>query len=198
VDRPIPVKNTTTSTGKYVSSLSGPGHEYQIDADNCNQEIAPQQACTVDVSFAPTARGDRPTETLTVLQPSADGKKNTVILTATLHGQGKLPDLSVSSSSILFPPQRAGTVSVPQTITLTNNSDKTLAIGNVITSGDYSVGEITEPNLEPNQSLLLAVSFRPTQRHWSEGALVILSESSESPNKVTLSGEGVGAAPCCF
>ena len=192
---PIAVRNTAASAVKFSSRLSD--SDYQIETDGCSREVAPQSVCTVEVNFAPGAGGERTGE-LTVTQAGADGKTQ-LVLKQSLTGSGRLADLTVSSRGILFSSQRVDTVSVPQTITLTNNSDKPISIVSVATTGDYAAGDQTYPHeLPPHDSMLLTVKFHPKSARWSEGALVIRSDGAVSIHKVALSGSGVGSKTRTF
>jgi hypothetical protein len=111
---------------------------------------------------------------------------------STAKGEVAEPDLSVSPSSINFPAQRVDTTSAPQTLTLTNTTEKLLQLKKVDVSVGYSVGENKYPyQLKPKEVLRLFVTFRPAKSAKVEGSLVIVSDSSESPQKVTLIGQGI-------
>lgn len=181
------ITNPETSAVRFTVQASPA--DYQIEKSNCTGEVAAKAICVVYVTFSPVAEGSRPGQ-LSVSYPAvAGGSAARSLPPISLNGNGKLPDLVVSSSRVSFAPQEAGTVGAPQTITLTNNSTGDLTITSVAATGDFSFeGFHDSKTLKHSEDVVLVVRFKPSREAESEGVLTILSSAEDSPQNVYLSG----------
>src|SRR5450755_3737263 len=81
-------------------------------------------------------------------------------------------------------------VNLTATLTNTGGSPVTVSQANLSGSG-FSLSGITVPfTLNANQSLTFPVSFAPTAAGAASGSLAIVSNASNSPLNLTLSGTG--------
>jgi uncharacterized repeat protein (TIGR01451 family) len=144
-------------------------------------------SCTVDVTFAPSATGDR-TASLVVANTSVGG-----IQTLPLAGTGINPAVSLSASSLDFGQQAVGTTSQPKAITVTNAGTTSLTVRDVTASGDFAA-DATACTAQPvpaGQACVINVTFSPTATGSRSGTLNITSNAASSPDTVALTGTGV-------
>jgi uncharacterized repeat protein (TIGR01451 family) len=144
-------------------------------------------SCTVDVTFAPSATGDR-TASLAVTNTSVDG-----IQTLPLTGMGINPAVSLSTSSLDFGQQVVGTTSQPEAVTVTNAGTTSLTVRDVTASGDFAA-DATACTAQPvpaGQACVINVTFSPTVTGSRSGTLNITSNAASSPDTVALTGTGV-------
>jgi len=176
---------TNTGNGALTPlTLSTSGDFAQTN--NCTVPIDPGIACTIGVTFTPTAAGTR-TGTLT-LTDNASNSPQTVTLTGT--GQGAMA--SLSTTSLTFAGQAISTQSVPQTITLTNPGGLALTPLTISTSGDFAQTNTCAGSVAAGANCTISVTFTPTASGAQTGTLTITDNASNSPQTVTLSGTGLG------
>jgi hypothetical protein len=159
--------------------------------DNClATPIAPVGSCTVGVGFKPTTAGLR-SATLSITDNAADSPQNLV-----LSGNGLYPTASFSPSSLDFGDQRVATTSAAQNLNLTNTGVVPLTVTGATLGGlnpaDFSVTSVCSPGLVgPNTKCAISVSFNPTSPGHRSAILSILSNAADSPQSVTLTGNGL-------
>ena len=103
--------------------------------------------------------------------------------------------VTVTPTSLPFGNQTVGTVSDPQTVTITNTGTSILSISKIDTSsGDYlqtNTCAAVQNLLDVGQSCSVSVSFQPTASGGRNGTLSVYDNASGSPQTVALSGIGV-------
>jgi hypothetical protein len=181
---------TFPGTGITVGGLN-PG---DFKATNtCGTTVAPGASCTITVTFTPTAAGSRIAQLN--IQESADTNPLVIALT----GTGIQPLLSASSPALTFPAQTVGTVSLIQTIVLTNPGSSQLNISNISIEGtDYSLTTTCTGSLQPNQQCTISVQFEPTTGGTRSAELQIQTNASNVPGGtllIPLTGTGVPGTP---
>ena len=95
--------------------------------------MPPGGTCTINVKFTPTTTVTQ-NGSLTITD-NASGGTQTIQLT----GSGITSGVTLSPSALIFNSQAAGTTSVPEIITLTNDGATNLTITNITASGPFSV-----------------------------------------------------------
>jgi Right handed beta helix region/HYDIN/CFA65/VesB-like, Ig-like domain/Cep192 domain 4 len=168
-----------------IAGLSISGDFQQTN--NCPTTLAPSGSCMVDVTFTPTATRVR-TGVLTVTDDAANSPQ-----TAGLSGTGTGPEITFSSMAIYFPNQSVGTLSSPQTLTVTNTGSDNLAISSIQISGDFSQTNNCPATVAPAGSCQVTVSFLPTQYGARTGVVAFTDNAAASPQQVALSGAGTSA-----
>ncbi len=156
--------------------------------NNCSASIAPGGACTVLVSFTPTATG---TVSGTLMITDNAGKQTTV-----LTGTGVLatPLVSLSPAALLFPPQLLNTTSAAQVITITNTGKSAVTNTGVSVTGDFAGSTTCGANLGPGKKCTVSVTFTPTAAGARSGAATI--NLSTGAQTVSLAGTGsTGSLP---
>jgi hypothetical protein len=183
----------TNSGGVPLTSIaavaSGP---YQV-ASNCGTQLAASSACSLSVTFAPTAAGTQ-SGVLTI----TDSLKSQ---TVALSGTGlQPPAFAISPASLTFPSQSLSVASTPQTLTISNTGGAPMAnLGFQITglnAASFAVGATTcGAALANGSSCTLQILFTPSTAGASSATLTITSSTlGVKPATVALSGTGLAPA----
>jgi hypothetical protein len=107
------------------------------------------------------------------------------------RGQNVLAPLVVSPASLDFGAHSLGSESGPQTITISNPGNATVALEDVLLSGmDFSEKTDCGKTLAPGASCTMQVSFKPVISGPRIGNVDITGLDSGSPHFVALTGTG--------
>jgi hypothetical protein len=172
---------TGTNAGDFVLSST----------NNClATPIGPGGSCTVGVGFKPTTAGLR-SATLAITDNAADSPQNLV-----LNGTAVYPVASLSPSSLDFGDQMVGTTSAAQNLHVTGTGPVSLTITSTTLGGinpaDFHVTSVCSPGLVgPNTKCAISVRFNPRSPGHRSAILSILSNAADSPQSVTLTGNGL-------
>lgn len=98
--------------------------------------------------------------------------------------------VSLVPSTLFFGNQPAGTTSVGQTITLTNNQGVALNVSNVASNGDYSETDNCQPSVGAGASCTITVKFAPTLGGIRTGQLTVNDDAGNNPQIANLTGTG--------
>ena len=149
--------------------------------------LAPNQASTFSVSFAPTtAAASNGNLSLTV-------SGSTTSVDMALSGTGVTPaTLTANPTSLTFTNVQVGQSST-QTETVTNTGGSNAQITQIAASGTgFSISGITTPvTLTPGQGASFSVTFAPQSSGSSSGSVSITSNASNPNLSVTLSGSAI-------
>jgi len=186
----------TTSAGKTVtlknngtlaltiSSIAANGNFTQTNT--CGSSVAVGASCMITATFTPTVIGDR-TGVITI-------KDNAGPPTQTIHLFGTGTDVSLSTLSLTFAPQRLGSTSPPSSIRLTNVGRVTLTFSSFTLSGanaaDFAQGNNCGSSLLGGHSCTISVTFTPSATGTRNASLAISDNGGGSPQSVTLQGTG--------
>ena len=146
---------------------------------------------SVTMTFAPTGAGNFSGSV--TFATTADGVNSNVVLN--FSGAGVTPGtLSPNPSSLAFGSIQVGSNS-SKSETLTNTSGATVTISQATPSGaGFSVSGLTLPvTLTANQSVTFNAIFAPASAGAASGTLSIVSDASNSPLNIALSGTGTAA-----
>ncbi len=100
------------------------------------------------------------------------------------------PGLSLSSFSLSFQDEGIGGTTPSQQITLANTGSATLNITSIVPSGDFAATTCGS-SLAGGTSCTISVTFTPTAAGARTGTITITDSVASSPQKVTLTGNGV-------
>jgi sugar lactone lactonase YvrE len=150
--------------------------------NNCSAAIAPGGACTVLVSFRPTATGSA-TGTLSV---TGNAGTQTVNLTGT--GTTVASTVTLSPASLLFAPQMLNIKSALRDVTITNTGKTAVSNKGVAVTGDFAETTKCTSSLAAGASCTVAVTFMPTATGTRTGTLTI--NLSAGAQTVSLTGTG--------
>jgi hypothetical protein len=177
--------NLTISQG----SVSGNG--FKITGLSTPLTIQPGGNATFNAVFTPTGAGkvtgavslanDAPSSPYTIAL-SGTGVTQTQVLTFNVSGLS-FGNVSVGSNS-----------SLPATLTNTGNASVTVSSSNTTGAGFTVSGVSPGETLNPNQSIPVTVQFAPSAAGAVNGNLTIVSNATDSPTSIGLTGTGTQQA----
>jgi len=185
----VPLVSTLTNTGAdnlIVSSTSVTGADvgdFGVKS-TCPTLLAPNDSCTITVTFTPSATGTR-TAALTITD-NATGSPQSL----PFSGMGVLPAVVFSPSSLTFPNQVVFTTSKPKTITLMNSGLGVLNITSIAATGSFSQTNTCGTTVKAGASCKISVTFSPTTIGPLTGSITVTDNAPNSPQQVTLAGTG--------
>jgi phospholipase C len=168
--------------------------------NTCGTLVPANSACTLKVTFTPTATGSR-FGAITITDSDA-GSPHSLNLT------GTGTDVSLTPSTITFAAQPVGTSSNPVTVTFKNKGTVPLSITSITLTGTPSTADelddsypgvptnnFTETSncaatLAAGASCTIQVSFTPTQTGTFSASVSISDSENDSPQVISLSGTG--------
>lgn len=186
---------TNTGNADLVLGTLGLGgtnpSDFALATDPCSgATLSPATACTVTVTFSPSALGTR---TATVGVPSnAAASPHAMTVTGTGIGAGTI---SFNPSSLGFGSQGVGTTSAPRSITLTNTGAGALTVNAMSIGGSnaanfqLAVDPCSATTLASGQSCQMMITFTPGAVGSHIASLVPSSTASSNP-VATLLGTG--------
>jgi hypothetical protein len=183
---------TLTNTGGAsltISQATPSGAGFSINGLTLPVTLAVNQSVTINTVFAPTT-GGAVTGSLSIV---SDGSNSP--LGIPLSGTGLTPGtLAANPTSLSFGNVQVGnTGSLSETVTNTGGSSVTITQANV-TGAAFSIPGLNLPiTLTANQSVTFTAKFAPTGAGAVSGNLSVVSDASNSPLNVALSGTGTAA-----
>jgi FG-GAP-like repeat/Abnormal spindle-like microcephaly-assoc'd, ASPM-SPD-2-Hydin/FG-GAP repeat len=149
--------------------------------------LLPGKSCTFDITFSTselgTQKGSIAIYTNNAVSPQI----------YPVSGIGILP-ITFAPTSLNFAPQSVGTTSSMQTVTITNNQNKTLNIASIVASGQYAAmpGGTTPcgTTLAPQGQCTVTVTFSPTITGVVSGVVTVTHDAPSSPQEIKLTGTG--------
>ncbi|HWZ84349.1 MAG TPA: choice-of-anchor D domain-containing protein [Terriglobales bacterium] len=103
--------------------------------------------------------------------------------------------LTFSASSLNFGLLQIGLTSPPQTVTVTNVSNRSVKFSSIATSGEYSLSHNCPATLSSGQNCTITVTFAPTVAGTKSGAVTLKDNSPGSPTQtIALTGTGEALA----
>ena len=172
-----------------VSQAAVTGVGFALSGLTLPLTIAPGQSSAFTVSFTP-ATASSVTGSLSLVS-NAPSSPTSIALSGT--GVAPILQLSVSPASLSFGNVTIGSSSGPQTVTLTNTGNSSVSISQVNVSGaGFSASGLTPPlTLAAGQSAMFSVIFDPTTSGSLTGSVSVVSNATNSPAAIALSGTGV-------
>lgn len=184
---------TLTNTGSATLtiggiSFTGPNLSDFAQTNTCGSSVAAGARCTISVTFKPGASGLR-TATLNVTD-NASGSPQKVQLT----GQGTV--MSVVPNSLNFGSVSVGSMSSPQTVTITNTGTASVSITGIsltgANKGDFILDSDTCGSaLGASASCAVTIGFEPRATGSRTATLNVNDTGGGSPQTVALSGTGM-------
>jgi hypothetical protein len=196
-DRPVGTTSaaqtvTLTNSGSaplLISSIGTTGDFTK--SDHCGASVAAGGSCTIDITFTPTAVGNR-YGTLAVTDNAANSPQ-----TVLLAGNGlAAPSVSLVPVALSFGDQIVNTTSAEQTITLTNTGAAPLTITSIsvglpgANASDFAQTNNCPPSLAAGGTCIIRVTFRPTAAGMRAASISIVDDAQDSPQIVSMSGTG--------
>jgi hypothetical protein len=103
----------------------------------------------------------------------------------------QVPAVTLSPSSLSFVGQVVRTTSAPQSITLTNTGSAALNVTGITVQGDFAQTNTCDITIQPGSNCAITVTFTPTVSGTRSGVLTIADNAVNSPQTVSLSGNGM-------
>ena len=195
---------TLSNAGKSALTLSGTGKGITVtgtdassftQTNTCGTSVAVGGKCTITVTFKPAAAGAL-TASVSV-GDNATGSPQTVALS----GTGTAPAVKLSATGLGFAPTDVGNTASSQVI-LTNSGTGALVLngtgeGISITGPDPADFKQTNncgAEVAVGKSCTITVTFAPQVPGSLSADVNIADAATGSPQKITLTSEGVGAA----
>jgi sugar lactone lactonase YvrE len=176
---------TVTNTGTAALTLNPiTVSNNLIESDQCPTIFQPGARCTVSLSFSPTSTG---TLSGSMVIGDASGLVSTLV---TATGQGTLPGIATSPSTLSFGSLSVGTTSHGQTVTVTNTGTAPLQIGAVSGTGDFAETDTcSSQTIAAGSYCVISVTMTPTTVGTRTGA-VQFNDSVDGLHVIALSGMG--------
>jgi len=168
--------------------------------NNCptgSNTLAPAAACTIHVTFSPTTTTGARTASLTFTDNATDSPQSVAL---TGIGATAAPGVALSPTSLNFNNQNVGSNSTTQNVTLNNSGTTPLSISNIGFTGT-NPNDFSQTNdcpsgsntLAADNSCTITVSFTPGATGARSANLTLTDNAADSPQSVTLVGNGVTA-----
>ncbi len=172
-----------------ISAASASGAGFSLSGLSLPLTLNAGQSTSFTVQFAPSASGAA-SGSVTITSNGSNPS-----LGIALSGTGVTPGtLSPNPSSLAFGSVQVGnSKNLSETVTNTGGSSVTISQANVTGTG-FSISGLTLPQiLNANQSVTFTATFIPTGAGAASGNLSIVSNASNSPLSIALSGTGTSA-----
>ncbi|MET0026326.1 MAG: autotransporter domain-containing protein [Candidatus Thiodiazotropha sp.] len=143
-------------------------------SDNCPSVLNAGASCTIQVSASPTLAGEQSGELLILGSSNSGSLEKRIPLTL----MASALQTSVSPGSLSFPQTDTGSSSVAQAVTLSNESDVSIAIIGITTEGEFAQSNDCGSQLAAGSQCSISVSFTPQTPGTQTGQLVISSDAN--------------------
>lgn len=189
----IQLNNAGTSTLNISSiTITGTDSADFAQTNNCPNSLAPGAQCNINVTFTPATIGTL-TAALSVSDDALDSPQ-----TASLTGSGisGATSVTLTPNKLSFGNQATGSTSTPQTTVLKNTGSSILVISSIAIAGP-NPGDFAQTNdcgntVAVGAGCTFSVTFTPLGSGNRSATLNITDNAGGSPQKVNLTGTGVG------
>jgi len=176
---------TLTNTGSTTLTIMGMKASGKFAQTNtCGSSVSVGASCTIVVTFTPTKQG---TQTGTITITDSAGTQ-----TIGLTGSGTV--VSLSRSSLKFPPEKVGVTSPSISITLSNVGTTTMSFFGTSITGtarrDFAQTNDCGFTIAAGKSCTIKVTFTPSTKGARIASLNLFDNGGGSPQTVPLSGTG--------
>ena len=184
--QPITLTNTgSTAVNIQGVAINGINSGDFKQTNTCGSSLAARASCSINITFGPLAVGVRNASVW--VADNGGGSPQKVPLT----GMGT--SVKLSSTNLNFGNQKVGTVSSPQTVTLTNVGTAALKIGMVLKGNnpaDFSQTNTCGSSVPAGGSCTITVKFKPKATGPRSANVSITDNGGASPQIISLSGNG--------
>ena len=157
---------------------------FGLASNTCGTSVAAGTACSVGVTFSPTANGAA-AGTLTFTDSALTSPQ-----TVSLTGTGGTP-MTLSATSLSFGTVAEGNTSAAKTVTLTNNQNVTLNFSGIVASGVFAIASNTcGTSIAAATSCTIGVTFSPTAIGAATGTLTFTDSALTGTQTASLTGTG--------
>jgi subtilase family serine protease len=160
-------------------------------ATTCGNTLAVSANCPVNVTFTPTAVGSR-AAAIVVNNNNTNDASPTVALSG--MGIASAPAVTLSPPSLTFGPQKVGTTSPPQTITLSNTGNAIMNLASISVGGqDFAETNNCASSLAAGASCTITVNFTPKDVGQVSATLYLDDDAGSNTQYAMLNGTGTPA-----
>jgi hypothetical protein len=181
-ERVFSVTNTGGST-LTISNISVGGSPFSL-GNGC-PTLQPNSSCTVVVFFQPTQPGVY-NDVVRISDNAPDSPQ-----TVTLTGSGELFPITFSPASLSFSSQRVGTMSNPQTVTITNNLSSSLPIIGIWAYAPFAQTNNCPASLPAAASCTLTVTYSPVTPGFVRSSVDVQFDAPGNYDSLPISGIAV-------
>jgi sugar lactone lactonase YvrE len=176
---------TVTNTGTVALTLNPITVSNNfVESDQCAGALQPGAKCSISLSFSPTSTGEI---SGSLVISDASGLVSTL---AAASGQGTLPGIATSPSTLSFGSLPVGTISQGQTVTVSNTGTAPLQIGTVSGTGDFTESDTcSSRTIDPGANCVISVTMTPTTIGTRTGTIQF-NNSADGLHLIALSGMG--------
>jgi hypothetical protein len=183
--QPVTLQNTGP-VGLSIASISASGAA--AETNNCPTELAAGASCTIHGMLAAPLTGAC-TGTITVAT-NAPGSPQSIALNGTCVAIPPV-ESALSTSSLVFAPQTAGTVSASQSVTLSNIGSQVLNIAGIARAGNATQTNTCGASLAVGASCIITISFAPSAAGPRTASVTVTDAAPDSPHVISISGLGL-------
>ncbi len=180
-DKSVVIKNTGATSLALTFAASGSFSKSNPASGACGSSLAGGASCTIDVQFTPAVLGSIDGG----ISVSYAGANSPQIVGLTGKGIGQV---TVSPSSIAFPPQQVGTTSAAKVVTVKNNSSSAVTVSSITQSSDFTETKSCGASIAAGANCTISVKFAPNRGGVLLGSVIVKDSASNSPQIVDLSG----------
>jgi hypothetical protein len=181
---------TPIAINKIAVSGSGETPREFVAVPLCPPTLAAKSSCIVLVSFIPSHDQTTTQSASLVITDSAAGSPQSVPLSGTPID----PQASLSPFVLNFAPQKVGSTSAAQTVTLENTGTTPLTLGTISINGNFTLASGTTcakgGTVNPATACIIKVAFAPKSKGKASGTVIVTDNALISPQIAILSGTG--------
>jgi hypothetical protein len=180
---------TLTNTGSAPLEITGIAATGDFAQTNtCPSTLAAGASCTINVTFTPTAAGNR-YGNVTIADNAANSPQTII-----LGGTGlSVPAVSLSASTLSFGSQVVNSTSATQTVTVTNSGIATLTLSSITAAAPFAQTNTCGSPVAAGGICTISVTFTPTTAGSAVGSVTLMDNAANSPQTISLTGTGVTA-----
>jgi 6-phosphogluconolactonase (cycloisomerase 2 family) len=176
-------------------SIQGTDSSSFSQSNTCTPTLLPNANCSVSITFTPASVGAF-SATFQV-SDNAPGSPQTLVLNGA--GLAAVPAVTLSPAVFSFPTITQGTMSAPQTLTITSSGTAPLHVSSVALSGpnpsDFSFTNNCAAPVAPAANCTISLVFNPLGPGARTATLDITDDAPGSPQTLVLNGTGLAAVP---
>jgi hypothetical protein len=168
-----------------------------VESSDCpaKSPLAPNSSCDLNVNFVPTAAGVR-SATYNINHNAAGSP---TIITVSGNGTAPVAAACVNPTTVDFGSRAVGSLSAPSSITVSNCGTAVLNVGAITITGsasnDYTFVGCSNTSVPVGETCQIQVTFNPTVPGGRLAQLNIPSNSTGSPQIISLNGIGNAGQP---
>jgi hypothetical protein len=184
------IRVTNSGTGSVtISQVNLAGSAFSNSGVSLPISLAAGQSSTFTVQYSPKSAGA--TSGSVSIVSNAAQTTSTIALSGT--GIASTQTLSLSTASINFGNVNDNTTSASQSVTVTNTGNASVSISAIsLSDGAFSLSAAGTPvTLSPSQTVTFGVQFSPTAAGTKTGTISVVSNATNSPGTISLTGTGV-------